>query len=158
MASSLTSISASFPPEGTVLTQFTRVNPESDLSLTHVETDTSAWIQFFDLRIADVVERANPVQVRDESLEPQRHHVQDLAVREGTELSRAPLERRVAVELPVGDMDEAPAHDEGRDQERISENWMEPHAHDVQIGAAVVLLERTAARRWSNPCRTHTGR
>jgi hypothetical protein len=32
---------------------YSRVNPEADLSLSYSETDTSGWLQFFDLRIAN---------------------------------------------------------------------------------------------------------
>jgi hypothetical protein len=38
------------------LTRFARVNPEGDLSLSWVETDASAPLQFFDLRIASACE------------------------------------------------------------------------------------------------------
>jgi hypothetical protein len=36
---------------------FGRINPESDLSLEYTETDTSAWLQFFDLRAANRCEQ-----------------------------------------------------------------------------------------------------
>ncbi len=35
---------------------YSRVTPDGDLTRSHVETDTSAWIQFFDLRVADACE------------------------------------------------------------------------------------------------------
>jgi hypothetical protein len=32
---------------------FARVNPEADVTRSHAETDTSSWLQFFDLRVAN---------------------------------------------------------------------------------------------------------
>jgi hypothetical protein len=35
---------------------FVRANPEADVARSHVETDASAWLQFFDLRVANACE------------------------------------------------------------------------------------------------------